>query len=409
MGLLTQRRPHRAAPKVPARDPALPAPMDALLLEAALVPGERGRAAWEAWSRAVDLESTSYSSMRLFPLLHDAVRRRGVPESPLVETLRRFRLQCWVRNQRTLQGTASILAQLRAAGVPCTVLKGAALAPLDYGDWNQRAMADVDILVPSARVAEVFALLTAEGWCSLYGQGRRLENLVRVVHSCGFRHAHSRIQIDVHWHALLQCCTDASDAELCEDAVPLDLLGVALRALAPTAQLFHVCVHGYLSNIYNHTRDGYWAADALMILRARGDGIDWDRLVALAHRRRLEWALGRALGYVADHLDAPVPTSVRERLCGRAPLGVEGLEALAGRIAGRRGRLLVLFGCRWLRLRQREDMRGLRGFLEFLRCTWDLDRTIHVPGVALRKLADNLWHGLAWALGRRSRSSAAAP
>ena len=408
-GVAIDPSPRRAGTERSAGDPSLPTPMDGLLLRAALLPGEPGRVAWEAWSREVDLEATPYGSTRLFPLLHHAVSRRGEPASPLVDTLLRFRLQSWARGQRILRDAARIFARLRAAGIPCTVLKGAALALLDYGDWDQRSMIDIDVLVPAPRVGEVFALLVADGWRSVYGEGRRLETLVRVVHSCSFRHAETGLEVDVHWHALLQCCTDASDEELCEGAVPLDLHGVAVRAFAPTARLFHVCVHGYLSNVYNHARDAYWAADAVVILRARRAEVDWERLVALARKRRVGWALGRALGYLVDELDAPVAPQVLAQLSGCEPVGVERLEALAGRIQWDRGRLLVLFACRWLRLRQREDMRGIRGLLEYLRCFWDLDRTSHVPGVALRKVARNLGHGVAWALARGFRASGAAP
>lgn len=61
---------------------------------------------------------------------------------------------------------------LLAAGIPYRVLKGAAVAHLDYPDPGQRVFGDVDLLVPGASFDHAVALLESTGCSRRYPQPR---------------------------------------------------------------------------------------------------------------------------------------------------------------------------------------------------------------------------------------------
>ena len=87
------------------------------------------------------------------------------------------------------------------------------------------------------------------------------------------------------------------------------LRGSRTRALCPTDQLLHACVHGVVWNPVPPLR---WVADASCVLAS--SDIDWYRMLDLATRFRVVPALRDSLRYLVKTLDAPVPEGVLQRL-----------------------------------------------------------------------------------------------
>jgi hypothetical protein len=261
------------------------------------------------------------------------------------------------------------------------VLKGAALVSLHYPDSGLRPMADTDVLVPTRHARPVMDLLMARGWVpvGMAPEARRPELTLSVRHAHEFRHPSGQ-DLDLHWNVFWECCAPDADDEFWAAAVPLEIRGVRTRALCPTDQLLHVCVHGARWNVVPSLR---WAADALMVLRTSGVGIDWDRLVDQSRRRGLVLPMRDTLTFLVDVLHAPVPLDVLTMLCRSRVSWIEHTEYRAGARAPRLWRALPLRFCHHVRLSRGQGVaRALLGFPRYLRLSyeqdgvWDLARVI---------------------------------
>jgi hypothetical protein len=93
--------------------------------------------------------------------------------------------------------------------------------------------------------------------------------------------------------------------------VPLAFEGVPTLALAPAHQLLHVCAHGVRWDDPSPIR---WIADAMAVVRAAGDAIDWRVLCDEAIQRHLVLPVGDGLAYLAEHLGASIPAEVLRTL-----------------------------------------------------------------------------------------------
>jgi hypothetical protein len=285
----------------------LPTGAETLLLRAALGDGPGALADWNAWRARVAFADLRGDAVGLVPLLYRNLRRLGVPAAELGRYAGVYR-HTWAANRLALQTTGEVLALLERAGVETVVLKGAALALGVYHDAGARPMNDVDVLVPRARLPLAMTVLAAAGFTT-----NGVERAVARDHSLPFVDARQR-NIDLHWCVAGDATHDGADDELWRAAQPFTVGAATTRTLAPADLLYHIVVHAHASETA-HLR---WAADATKVLQA--GPIDWPRLVALAHRRRMVLPVRAALDYLARALDAPVPPEVRAELAA-APVG----------------------------------------------------------------------------------------
>jgi len=152
------------------------------------------------------------------------------------------------------------------------------------------------------------------------------DSLFSTSYSHGFADKNGR-EFDLHWHVFSQCRTPDADADFWEGAALTDFHGVPTYVLSPTDQLLHICVHGAEWNI---TPPFQWVADAMMLLKNAQAGIDWDRLITLAARRRLTLPLLDTLHYLREMFDAPVSSNILQKL-GEMP--VPAIERMEYKIA----------------------------------------------------------------------------
>jgi hypothetical protein len=94
-----------------------------LLLRAALLPGDRGAAAWAAVRPRIDVDHLPGELHRLIPLLSKALSNAGVddPELPRLKGVYQF---SWYRNQLLFAEGARLVDALEAAGLPTMLLRG---------------------------------------------------------------------------------------------------------------------------------------------------------------------------------------------------------------------------------------------------------------------------------------------
>lgn len=134
-----------------------------LLLVAATGGADRALAAWRDWRARVDFERLPDETVRLVPLLYRSLSRLGVAAPELARYASVYR-HSWARNRLAFQAGARVIERLADAGIETIVLKGAAASVLYYRDDGVRAMEDVDVLVPRARLAATFEVLARAGW-----------------------------------------------------------------------------------------------------------------------------------------------------------------------------------------------------------------------------------------------------
>ena len=347
-----------------------------LVLHAALDAPATAIESWERWRAAVDFDDVDGGSARLLPLVY---RNLG-PEAFDAEVAGRLKglyRRAWSQNQLNFKRAARAIEALEGAGIETLVTKGASLAILAYGDVGVRPMDDADVLVPIARTAEAIEVLTAAGWSPDHDDPMAR---TQVHHSLGFAGPDGG-NMDLHWFALWQ---PARDDGLWRAAVPMELAGVATRAPCAADQLLLACVHG---TPWSPLPPFRWIADAIAVIRAPGEGLDWARLGAEAERRRLTVATAAALAYLREEFRAPVPEELLRQL-EASPASRH--ERAAFRAACRPDSPVRTLRMAWDRYRRLRDLdTGAprpHGFVPFARRFWGLDSAWQLPVHAGRAL-----------------------
>jgi hypothetical protein len=353
-----------------------------LVLRAALDEPATAIDSWERWRAAVDFDDVDGGSARLLPLVY---RNLG-PEAFDAEVggrLKGLYRRSWSQNQLNFKRAAQAIEVLEGAGIETLVTKGASLAVLSYGDIGVRPMDDADVLVPIARTAEAIEILATAGWSPDHDDPLAW---TEVHHSLGFTGPGGG-NMDLHWFALWQ---PARDDQLWRAAVPMELAGVATRAPCAADQLLLACVHG---TPWSPLPPFRWIADAVVTIRAAGEDLEWDRVVAEAERRRLTVATGAALAYLREEFGAPVPADTLERLAA-APVSRHERAAFAA--ACRPDSPLRTLRMAWDRYRRLRDLdTGAArpgGFVSFARRFWGLDSVWQLPVHAVRSLSRRREH-----------------
>lgn len=348
-----------------------------LVLHAALDEPRTAVAAWENWRAAVEFDHVDHGSARLLPLVY---RNLGPDafDAEVAGRLKGLYRRAWSQNQLLFKRAAEAIGALEAAGIETLVTKGVSLALLSYGDVGARPMDDADVLVPLARTREAIEVLAAAGWRA--GHEDPLA-WTQVHHSLDFAGPGGG-DVDLHWFSLWQ---PARDDELWRASVPMEVGGVSTRAPCPADQLLLACVHG---TPWSPLPPFRWIADAVVTVRAAGEGLDWDRVGEEAERRELTVATGAALAYLRDEFDLPVPRRLSDRLAA-APASRH--ERAAFRAAGRPDSPLRTLRMAWDRYRRLRDLDtgapAPAGFVSFARRFWGLESAWQLPLHAGRALS----------------------
>lgn len=291
------------------KSPLWPAHHDALILQAALLDGDRALDAWQAWLQAVDQSKIDFTQLRLIPLLHHNLRRLGVAEEKLA-SYRNDTLVFWIRNQQLFKFACTEIQNLSQAHIETLTLKGVPLANLYYPTPGLRPMSDVDLFVQPEQAVDAISYYIERDWsCSdaFVLNLNNLEQLVAVRNGLNMRDPASGQEIDLHWKLLKNSLTDIDP--LWSKSVCFDLHGQTLRTLCPSDQLLHACAQAADWNVVRPIR---WIPDASMIVR--NADVDWDRLVEQAQRMDLVIATRDALGVLREFLDLDVPQAAIARL-----------------------------------------------------------------------------------------------
>ena len=274
------------------------------MLDAALLDGPRGLAAWEKLRSGLDLATVDYTAQAVLPLLYRRLRAAGI-DDPLMGLFKGIHRYNWARNQALLEGFVPILRRLVDAGIATALLKGASLVTTAYADAGLRAMQDLDVLVPTAQRRAAIDVLDEAGLVPVSGfSPDAVDHLgPSFTPSFGFRDAQGR-EIDLHWNLLHQSRQPDADDDFWAAMRTVSFRGLALGTLDPADQLLHAIAHGLRWNQMPPLR---WVLDSMTLLRQPAAGLDPMRLVEQAQRRRLVVPVRQALDYLRQRYDAPVP------------------------------------------------------------------------------------------------------
>jgi len=359
----------RDLPHDPAVDALWPTAAQELLLRSALLTGPQALEAWQRWKSQHDLVESDLDrgSFRLLPLVYKNLSAQGI-EEPHLPRLKGIYRYWWCSNQDLFYQAAGLLERLHEAGIRTMVLKGAAASVLYYDDTGVRPMADVDVLVPYAQVQAAIECVGRLGWRAATGY---IDEEVRYRHSTPMVNDAGR-EFDLHWHSLREGLQADADDGFWRRSVPLGILHVRSRGLAPADALLHTVVHGMRWNEEPTIR---WITDAMAILKSSSDRVDWDALIAEACARRVQLRMVYGLGYLKRTFGAPIPDDAWKRL---REARVSSIERLEFRYLGLRsdrqkrdqlmhlGSMLALEYARVVSGRKLQDKLGeMRGFLRY--------------------------------------------
>jgi len=290
-------------------------PAQLALLRAGLLEGSAAAEAANRWLALLGNEGTDpglhqldLASRRLLPLVYRNAKHSLPPRFQIA--LRSVHHEYWAENQKRLMRLQELLPWFEADGIPTLVLKGMALSILHYRDMALRPMSDLDILVPEERAPKIVSRLLHNGWTFDYylPSAPTKRYFYRHTHAISFTHRDYG-DLDLHWHALAEATFRGADQPFWTGSVPLTVNTIKTRALNPTDQLLHACVHGFRANVLAPIR---WVADAMTILR--NNPINWTRLLNLAKELHVTIPLGSSLSFLRAAFPAPIPEDVVEDL-----------------------------------------------------------------------------------------------
>lgn len=314
-------QPAPVPPKAPPRWPMI-APSDdpeAPLLYAA-ASASIGHAEWASravasmrpldWNRLVALAMLENAVTLLDARLRHSPSARVPPE--VRERVRSLAL-AWRLKLRLLERRlADSVRALDRVGIRVTLLKGAALAHTVYPSFDERPMADLDLLVDPDRAGEAHLLMQRHGWtlesAGYSANAWSLHHHLPPLADCGG----SGLRLEIHQTPLPPGHRFRLDRAMLNESVrAITIGGTRVQVPEPHLHAVHACVHFAWSHQFES--GGLAVFRDLAMLRAAG-AIDWAQLVEVAKNVRAEaccyWTLRLAHALIA----LEVPDSVLRAL-----------------------------------------------------------------------------------------------
>jgi hypothetical protein len=304
----------------------LPTPEQTLILRACLQPESPARAAWREWQkRREEFGQSAISDIEgvkiLAPLLFTSARSHGFEIDKETRTfLRAAYVREEMRNRIFRRICSAVLLAFEKAGLPALVLKGTALAETVYDSPVLRHCHDIDILLAVEEMNRATLLLQSLDFRLTYRQIAAQRGDVRMDHE-------SDLPLELHSSLFQIPYYDLPVSEIWARSWSCEIVGIGARILSPPDNLLHVCGHAFYSRGRSLLR---WVSDAWFIIERHPD-LDWDLLLRAASQSRMTVPLYVTLAYLAESLQARVPTTLLERLGD----GVRAADALEREVAMR--------------------------------------------------------------------------
>jgi len=299
----------------------LPTEPQTLFLRACLWSGGEGCRAWLNWCETVSdtrdmLRQKEFGVKGLTPLLYYNLQKNEVAiESSLLTFFRTAQIYEEKRTKVFHEICQKVLAELTRAKKRFLVVKGAALADTAFEKPSLRHCHDLDLVLEDSEPREILALIEFLDFAlSTRNISSEWENLT-LVHKDG-------LPVSLHRNFFGISLYNQGQKEMwarCEGKLVAD---VPCQVLSPADALLHVCGQAFVSG---HSTLPTWASDSWAII-LRFPDLNWEQLIACARQSHLALPMFVMLGYLAEKLQAPIPSQVLVNLGKAASQSIVGQE-----------------------------------------------------------------------------------
>ncbi len=253
----------------------------------------------------------------------------GYFDSRDVEGMRAYYVRQWAKNERLVREASSIAECLDGNGWPHVFLKGPFFASRFYGDVDERAISDLDLLIFST--ADLFAVEAL-----IEGRGYRRTSWRPLGHGVTSRVAHhytyrrDDLALELHWNLQSHYSFRIACEEILRRAARVELSGrsypVADDLDELTLQILSAFVDAQIGDFRFRT-----VIDIYLLLRLVDASTDWDRYLQARRAEGLEGICASILSYSLWLLDCadeiPSLASHLGGRCGETSLVPEDIES----------------------------------------------------------------------------------
>ena len=292
-----------------------------LFLRACLWSGEEGCRAWLNWCETVSdtrdmLRQKEFGVKGLTPLLYHNLQQNEVAiNSSLLTFFRTAQIYEEKRTKVFREICQKVLAELTRAKKRFLVVKGSPLADTAFENPSLRHCHDLDIVLEDPEPREILALIASLDFTLLTRNiSSEWENLT-LVHQDG-------LLVSLHRKFFGISLYNRGQKEMwarCEGKLVAD---VPCQVLSPADALLHVCGQAFASG---HSILPTWVSDSWAII-VRFPDLNWEQLIACARQSHLALPMFVMLGYLAEKLQAPIPSQVLVDLGKAASKSIIGQE-----------------------------------------------------------------------------------
>ena len=254
---------------------------------------------------------------KVTPLIHDAVGSWGIVPPKIATLIQKHYIACLWMNTQRMEDLRSILAQMRAAGISVTLLKGAAMLCNLYDKRGLRPMTDVDLLVAPDDFETARKAMVICGYQQWTGSGVPEDALKEVGY-----HKLERQDLKIDLHLALfsgpHQLTEEQSAWFWKNRVRTVCEGEEAWIFNSTAQLLHLCTHLW----FGHSNEGdnlLRMNDIDRLIRGFTDQIDWTELIRVGEAFEMLLPLQETLQELAEVWKSPVPVDVCTKLAKLSP------------------------------------------------------------------------------------------
>lgn len=246
-------------------------------------------------------------------LFQEELQRQNVAiPMPFESRLRTAALATAAANFQIELGIRPPLNAFQCRGIPVMLLKGVALIQDLYPRPDLRPMSDADLLVRERDAHAAIAALESTG----YRRGSPLirDDFFPRYHNEMelFSEKPPRVRIDLHARPFrpLPFAGWIREDEWWRGARPIPTDGITAYLPSIEKTLIHLAGH---AAVHGYSRP-LWLYDIHRLMCKEGDELDWDQVLSLSRRWRLQSAVRGALERAEHHFGPCVPHNVRQRL-----------------------------------------------------------------------------------------------
>ena len=280
---------------------------------------------------------------RLFPLTQEIIGL--LPEDEQLRWKKALQSGS-LRTLHLVNNLQELLRLFNKQGIIAIPLKGPALAYMLYGDFGQRHMRDLDLLIENGDILAAAEALKDAGYTSYIPSGELNEGQWRYY----FRHQYditlisseSRNIIELHSGIAYPGFLNSEVTSLLEDLQELELPGISLSCLSKESTFLYLAIHG-AHHLYFRL---FWLRDLAEALQ-RWE-LDHQVIFDKAGLLGIERMVAVSLNLAQSYFGIEIPIVWKKYLKEHSSL-MNRLEKMCHRIIGdpeflsRRNRLNVLF------------------------------------------------------------------